>query len=667
MKKIIVGMFAFAFLLLGATAYASGPFNGQAGDCSPTIGIGNYTDGNIPRDTYGCWTSSSISGGDGDTINVGFYYHNNTNSTLSNVRGVISRSSSGSSRTHTFTGSMTSDQGNTPLGTVSLNLSNSQTLTYVSTHLMKGEDAVLADRDTSVGYSESSMNVGSVPPGWKDYGTIIFVYKVGTTDDDNDDPINYDCSIDKFTIDGDTGTVYIDEDESARIVWDTEDCDSVRVSGPDFSSSAKSDSETIYPEDGTYTITARGDNGTVSRTIRVRIEENNNNDDNCVINNFRVNGSSTASVTSGQLATLSWNTTGCDYVNIPGIGGNLPASYSHSVYPTYSTTYILNAYSYNGNTRNSTVRVNVNNIVIPPTPTPVVNNCAITGVVTNITQNSATLNGIVSSGTGVSYFEYGPSTNLGYQTTSRTSSGIYADSITGLVSNTTYFYRFVSNCGGTLSYGKMDVFRTQGTATVVNTRTIIQGTTVIGTSSPIMLTIENRYQSIAIGDIMDYTVTYKNIGKSILTNPLVQVVVPEGIVITNSSAGTYSRETNTLNVPINDLHPGQEGVIYLQARVDNISSLNAQIVTTAILVYTSPSGAQENAIAYVLNSPKEIFQSNTLGASAFWSGIWGMGLIGWLLLLILILLIILITRRYSTSKTVVHNNNTHPNVPTPHY
>ena len=170
-----------------------------------------------------------------------------------------------------------------------------------------------------------------------------------------------------------------------------------------------------------------------------------------------------------------------------------------------------------------------------------------------------------------------------------------------------------------------------------------------------MLKIENRYQNIGIGDTVDYTVTYKNIGKSKLTKPVLQVIVPKGITLTNSSAGTYQVDTNTLTVPLMDLNPGDEGVVYLQGRVDSIDSNTAQIVTTAILVYTSPNGAQENAIAYVLNTPKDT--GNVLGASAFWAGFWNMGLIGWLLLLILILLIVLLTRKYSGNKSVVHKTS----------
>jgi hypothetical protein len=66
-----------------------------------------------------------------------------------------------------------------------------------------------------------------------------------------------------------------------------------------------------------------------------------------------------------------------------------------------------------------------------------------------------------------------------------------------------------------------------------------------------------------------------------------------------------------------------EGVTYLQGVVNSIDSDTAQVVTTAILVYTNPNGAQENAIAYVLNTPKAT--GNVLGASAFWTGLQNMG------------------------------------------
>jgi hypothetical protein len=113
----------------------------------------------------------------------------------------------------------------------------------------------------------------------------------------------------------------------------------------------------------------------------------------------------------------------------------------------------------------------------------------------------------------------------------------------------------------------------------------------------------------------------------------------------NSSRGTYVSDTYTLTTQLEDLTPGLEGMVYVQGRVDSIDSGNAQIVTTALLVYTTPKGAQENAIAYVLNNP--ILDNFSLGALALFGWMFRMGILGWLLLLILILLAILLFRKVS--------------------
>jgi uncharacterized repeat protein (TIGR01451 family) len=188
---------------------------------------------------------------------------------------------------------------------------------------------------------------------------------------------------------------------------------------------------------------------------------------------------------------------------------------------------------------------------------------------------------------------------------------------------------------------------------------VIQGTTVVGSASPVMLKIENRYETISKGDYIEYTVTYKNIGKSTLLNPILQVIVPKGIVVRNATKGNYDSDTQTLTVELEDLKAGEEGQIFVQGYVESMPSDVMQVVSTALLVYTNTNSAQENAIAYVLNKPKEFVNGNSLGAAAFFSGLFGgTCLIGWLLLIIAILLIILIIRRYfyrPVSNTHVYN------------
>ena len=337
--------------------------------------------------------------------------------------------------------------------------------------------------------------------------------------------------------------------------------------------------------------------------------------------------------------------------------------------------YVITGYGQSGSpvTQQFTVTTNQQQIYTPPVI--ISNACAVTTVATNVSQTGAQVNGLVSSTgqyTGSAHFEYGPTVSLGMQTTPRSLNGLstFTEFLSGLTPNTIYYFRFVSDCNGSQSFGSTEVFSTSGPTIINNgghTTIIRQGRTVIGTESPIQLSIEDRYQSIGVGDIIDYTVTYKNIGRALLTNPILQVIAPSGITIINTSRGTYSAATNTLTVQLEDLPSQAGGVVYLQGRVDSLPTGTAQIVTTAVLVYTSPNGAQENAIAYVLNRPKDLTQ-NALGASAFFTGWFFPGtLIGWLLLLILILLIILLARRYGNSNSM-GNNSTHVsygNVPPP--
>lgn len=774
MKKIIVAIISFAFILIGSqTVFAGNLFNGQPEDCSPTIGIGNFTTGNMQRDSYGCWKNSSVSASAGDTINVAMYYHNSTRSPLTNVRAVVTKSSSGPANSYSFTGTMYSDQGSQTLGTVSLSiLGNPQTLTYSSTHLMKGEADVLADRDTLVVKNEGGINIGTAGTAHTDYGTVIFVYKVGNQQTPNicKDPsaTNYGkygdcvynqnnnyCTITNFNV-NDTS---IDEGESVTLSWDTRYCNSIFISGIGNVSSSGSRRVTLY-SDYTYKISASGTYGSDSDSVTVRVNEKEN--DKCRITNFDADDTS---IDEGDSVKLRWDTEGCDYVNISNVKNGLNESGSYTVSPSYTRTYTLYAYG-DGGTDSDSVKIYVDEndnsdyddedddryatpSVSTYMPTNITENSAkisgyangngarintwlelpcygkkfgertndsyasisssvyslqsnttynycavaqnrttgklvrgsivsfttsygqeepiyvnknvVTTVATNVTRSSAQLNGYITSSNYYNsnvYFEYGSTVNLGSRTSSKSTNGNanFSEMISGLSANTIYYFRAVSDGSGGVSKGSIEIFKTPGDS--VQRVVINQGTTVVGVQSPVELEITNRYESITEGDIVDYTVTYKNIGKTTLKNPMVQVVVPANMTLLNSSRGTYEIDTHTLSVKIDDLRSNEEGVIYLQTRVDSIPLNNAQIVTTAILVYTSTSNTQENAMAYVINIPRFMGMvgenGNVLGGSVFWSGLGSIGFVGWLLIILIVLLIILIVRSYS-NKENPHN------------
>ena len=452
-----------------------------------------------------------------------------------------------------------------------------------------------------------------------------------------------------LTANGSTSTT-IQSGNAVILNWGTSgnNC-SVNVTGPNFNSSSQNGPQTIYPtSSGTYTLNMYGStSGTQTQTVYVNVNSYQNNYNNCAVSYFTA---SPTSVNYGGASTLSWSTNNCNSVSISNIG-SVNSYGSQIVYPTYTTTYVLTAYGSNGNyysgNQTQSVTVSVNNYV--PPVTPIYNTCAVTGVATNVSQNSVTLNGIISNPTAYSsstYFEYGRTVSLGSQTVTRiANASSFSEVLTGLSPNTIYYYRLVSNCGNGTSQGSIEIFQTASNQTSTNTTTIIrQGTTVIGTESPIMLKIENRYQSFKVGDSVDYTITYKNISSRTLTHPILQVILPKGVTYLNSSRGTYVSDTYTLTVSLEDLVPNVEGVVYVQGRVDSIDSGNAQIVTTALLVYTARNGAQENAMAYVLNNPVGSVGFG-LGAAALFGGMFGMGIIGWLIILILVLLAILLFRK----------------------
>jgi len=456
------------------------------------------------------------------------------------------------------------------------------------------------------------------------------------------------CRISSFT----SSTTSIKEGDIVTLSWNTTNCNSVHISG--IGSVSSSGSRSVYPTSTTtYNISASGNSGSDSNSIRIYVEENNNN-------NISVSTYNPTAVTSTG-ATLSGFANGNgsrinSWIEFPCYGASYGKEFNKSSInistPVYSltpnTTYSYCAVAQN-TSNNQIVRGNAVSFRTTGEPVVYVNKNVVTTVATNITRGEAQVNGYITNSNYYNsnvHFEYGTTVNLGLRTASKTTNGnsSFSDYITGLSPNTIYFFQAVGQGSDGTSRGNIEVFRTL--ANNVVRPIIIQGETIIGKDSPIMLQISNKYELIGKGDIVDYVVTYKNIGNSRLTNPMVQVVIPTNMTLINASRGTYSVDTNTLSAEVENLEKGQEGVIYLQARVEKIPLNSAQIVTTAILVYTSSNGAQENAMAYVMNSPKINQNDSYMGASAFFAGFLSIGFIGWLIILLIILILILIARSF---------------------
>lgn len=391
-------------------------------------------------------------------------------------------------------------------------------------------------------------------------------------------------------------------------------------------------------------------------------DDYNYNDDLDITTNNATNVSTTSARLNGYIDTNDSNTTrwfrygtttSSMYLTTNttnhGSGGRSFSDYVYNLAP--NTTYYYQAVAsdrdgthYDANIKSFNTNASIINNV---------STSAVTTVATNVSTTGAQLNGLLLNTSGLStstYLEYGTTVNLGSRTTSKAvaqgTSIPFSDFVSGLAPNTIYFFRANAENGNGRVYGDIKIFKTTATTVVPPTTVIKTVTTRVGTDSPIMLKIENKYEIFRIGDIVDYIVTYENIGEETLTNPLLQVILPAHVQYRNSSRGTFAYDSNTLSVPLPDLKAKDGGVVYVQGQVVSLPENRSEIVTTALLAYTNPNGAQEDAMAYVLNHDDGmVITNNNLSANAlFASGFLPGDLCGWLLIIIAILLMALLIR-----------------------
>jgi len=280
--------------------------------------------------------------------------------------------------------------------------------------------------------------------------------------------------------------------------------------------------------------------------------------------------------------------------------------------------------------------------------------CGITSIASNVKKTTATLNGIVSVSNTNTYFEYGTTQNFGLKTISRNVSAntSFSENISGLNPDTTYFFRLVSNCQNGNALGGINRIHTSPDVVKPAVSPKEEITSVVAdVNLATELKIENAVEFIGKNDAVNYKITYKNIEKDILKNPVLQVVVPEGVEITNTSEGNYSNDTHILTVFLKDLAKNEGGEIYLDARLDSIPSGTEKVVSTAMLVYTNTNGVQESATAYVSNTLKKDDGNNLFAtAAALFGGLLPVTITGWFVLALMVLVGILITRKYIARK-----------------
>lgn len=280
------------------------------------------------------------------------------------------------------------------------------------------------------------------------------------------------------------------------------------------------------------------------------------------------------------------------------------------------------------------------------------------------TQSSLRLNGLALSNNNASavtgWFEWGTSAfSLTNETTHQnlgaTNSIAFSDTLTGLARDTTYYYRAVAQNSNGISKGEIMFGRTLNTTvfTPVPTNPTTPTTTISGgtvRTSYIAMSLKTAYETVSIGETVDYTLFYKNISETkTLNKVVVRVTLPRGVTFSRASQGTWNEADSTLSVELGTLIPGQEGTLSIQGVVNRNVQVGDLIVTTAAIVYTDASNdTQGDAIAYVSN--RVINNGNGLAAAAiFGYGFFPTTFLGWLLLIILLILLVYFGRKLYVS------------------
>ena len=672
MKKIIF-VLSFATLFIGSSAFAA-TWNSASNDC-PTVTVSNISTGSGTNpNVNGCEPYTSIQAGQGDEIGVSIYYHNTSSSPATNVRVSLSKNpSSGSANTHSFSAAINSDQGSAS-GSGQVNISSSQTLDFSRAVWQPNQGRSSVSFPNGQNGSQvinGGVNIGTINSGWNTQGYVIVYFRTSSTvinPPQNNN--NYYCNIDSFR----ASSKSIDKGDRVTFYWDTTDCTYVTLTSISGSLNPD-DSKNTYPDySRNYCLSAYGNNGgrdeeCIYIDVDDRIVDNNQNLE--VETNNATNVNTTYATINGYLdpdgsyATRWFKYgTSSSYLNKTtsrvnqGYGASNFSAYLSNLSP--NTTYYFQAVGENsdgdieyGRVLNFNTNANV-----------VINNLsAVTTLATGVTTNSAVLNGLVLNTESIqtnAHFEYGTTTGLGNSTVVKnigSGSAINAfEILSGLSSNTIYYYRIVGQNGNGIAYGEIKFFRTLSAGV---TPPVNPGTPKTTLEALASIDISNKYELVRENDIIDYTITYKNTGKTKLRNSVLQVFVPEHVNYTNSSRGNYNPNSRELVVYLEDLNPNDSGVVYMQGQVFNLPSNVSQIVTTAMLVYTNEKNAQENVMDTVLNRVVVNTVNPNLASAAFFAWLGSLSLCFWLFLIILILLAILFSRLYRRSSVV----NKHYNAP----
>lgn len=270
----------------------------------------------------------------------------------------------------------------------------------------------------------------------------------------------------------------------------------------------------------------------------------------------------------------------------------------------------------------------------------------VTDPATIVTQNSALLNGRVNPNNGVTtaWFEYGPTTALGLSTihqpmgAGNTLTNI-ASAISGLVPNTTYYFRAVGQNQNGTAYGSILSFQTSGSIVVppvtpVNPQPPIIIRTGEGLSCVILVPALN-VSALHAGEEFTYTVTYRNGCSYPLNNAFLKVILPTETEFISTNYPFFNIDANGISYSLGAIPSGFQSAISIQGRVINSARQGDTLIFSSVLNFNDANDRFQSVSAYLT---AVVASGKTLTATVLdaFSNLFG----NWLFDLLLILLIL---------------------------
>lgn len=615
---LIVGVFSPIFFAQAAS-FNNDPLDRQ------TLLVSNYT--KCPNCAN--WTSW-VNADAGDIVSFAVYYHNTSNETAT---GTIIRATlpSGSSMTQSITGSVWAQNAPMVNGNASVNLSSSQSLSFISGSVRwypGGSSSYQLPPFGQTGaeiITSSGLNIGDVSPGWSTAGYVVFRVQVsGVLSPPASTPTVSTNSATNIYQNSATLNAAVAPNGSYTSAWfeygvtqsfgttvgNQSIGNGATAVNLSYSLSNLTANTTYYYRAvglnfyGTNygaiqsftTAGAGGGGGGTSApfvsTLTATNVANNNATLNASVNPnnsytnlwFEYGATQSLGYTSGYqgVGNGNWNINATAYIS------NLS---SNAVY--YYRAVASNSY---GTSYGTILSFNAGGVAVSGNAPTV-----ITSPATYVYRNSALLNGSVNPNGALTnaWYEWGTTAAFGKTTTfqpmgSAASAYNYSFALSGLNSGATYYYRAAAQNSYGTGYGAILSFTTLGGIVYQPPAP----TVIIRETAPekfVELIPSLDVTEPKAGEEINLTVIYKNNNSKSLTNGVLKIILPNEV----------SYIENLLTFNLGKIEAKTQGSVNIKVKIDKTADKGDSLVFTATLEYTDPFDKFQTISAYLTAVVKE--------------------------------------------------------------